>query len=167
MMKILNPINFFSVLKRYVREFRAYLFYVNTIKRLKKSGEFEKRNLRVDFLNRVYFIHNLNPEILMYGEAEEGGIERFEKQFVAESLRAHNDLFIGNELIDIVKTSTTRIKNQDYYAYLVKIGFRFRTMTFWNTIYLIAYLGGVVWLTIFLAGKYPGIRDWVKTITNP
>lgn len=162
-MKKLSPISFFKFLKTYIREVQAYTFYVKKINSLIESKEFEKRGLRTDSLKRIFFVKNLEPEILIYGDAQEGGRERFEKTFVAEELKNYNDLFITSQLIDIVKTSLKRIQDKDYYAYLVMISFRFTEFTFLKSLYIILYLSGLTYLIHKLIGWFEPIKTFIQS----
>lgn len=165
-MKNLNPIHFFKFLIKFSKELSVYRYYRKTVKTLEDSGELEREGLRVDRLKRIYFIKNLAPETLLYGANEEGGIERFEKTFVAEELKLHNNLFIKNQLIDIVKTSLERIKTADYYAYLVLINFRFRLVTTWKSIYIILYLSGLTYLISIFITHHNDIIEYIKGLYN-
>jgi len=138
------------------------LFYRKTVKALVASGELEKNGLRVDSLNRIFFVKNLEAEVLLYGNQEEGGLERFEKSFIAEQLRKYNDIFIKNQLIEIVKTSLKRIKTQDYYAYLVTIFFNFKKFTLLRTIYVLAYFWTLTYLIIKLVNNWGNIISYFK-----
>ena len=138
------------------------MFYRKTVKALVASGELEKNGLRVDSLNRIFFVKNLEAEVLLYGNQEEGGLERFEKSFIAEQLRKYNDIFIKNQLIEIVKTSLKRIKTQDYYAYLVTIFFNFKKFTLLRTIYVLAYFWTLTYLIIKLVNNWGNIISYFK-----
>jgi len=161
-MKNLSPISFFKFLFSYIKEIRLFLFYRKTVKALVASGELEKNGLRVDSLNRIFFVKNLEAEVLLYGNQEEGGLERFEKSFIAEQLRKYNDIFIKNQLIEIVKTSLKRIKTQDYYAYLVTIFFNFKKFTLLRTIYVLAYFWTLTYLIIKLVNNWGNIISYFK-----
>lgn len=165
-MKKLNPVHFVKFVNKYIKEVRAYLYYRKTVTTLAQSGELTKRGLRVDAIKRIYFVENLSPEVLLYGEQEAGGLDRFEKSFIAEKLRIHNDMFINNQLIDLVRTSLDRIKTKDVYAYLVKINFNFSKFTLLNTLYIIFYLSGVTLLTLKIISLWPVIQGLVHGLVG-
>jgi len=141
-MKRLSPIYLIKLIISYIKELNLFFYYRNTVKGLIKSGELEKTGLRVDALNRIFFVKNLDAEVLLYGE-QEGGLDKFEKGFVAEELRKYNEFFIKNQLIELVKTSLKRIKTSEYYAYLVLIFFNFTKVTIFETLYILSYIGAV------------------------
>lgn len=165
-MRKLNPIRFFTLLVEYIKELSVYNFYRKTVQNLETTRELEQRGLRLDRLNRIYFVKNLPPEALLYGVSEPGGTEQFEKTFIAEALRVHNEMFIKNQLIDVVKTSLERIKTKDYYAYLVKIGFRFRAVTVGRTFYLLAYAICASYIIRKLIIEFPNMKAWVVNLVN-
>lgn len=165
-MRRLSPIYFFKFLIGMFKEAANWRFYWKKITKLQQSGQLAKRNLRVDSIKRLYFVKNIEPEALLYGEAEEGGVEQFEKQFVADAIRVHNDLFIADGSIELVKAETKRIQTKDYYAYLIWMGFKFRKLKFWNLIYVILYAFTFTWLMVklirYLIHVYPLIAEQVN-----
>lgn len=167
-MRRLNPIYFFKFLVSFVKELLNYRFYWKKITGLEKSGELTKRGLRVDAIKRLYFVKNMEPEALLYGEVENGGVEQFEKQFVADALRIHNQIFISDGSIELVKAETKRIQTKDYYAYLIWIGFRFVKINFWNVLYIIAYFVALILTSKYVMHMFPywaeGIGAWLKTM---
>lgn len=162
-MKKLSPINFFRLLWAMVQEIRHLIFYWRKMEKLEASGELKKRGLRLDWIRRLYFVKNMEPEALLYGEVENGGVETFEKQFLIEALRQHNDLFYKDGSIEIVKSDYRRIKTEDYYAYIIWIWFRFDKLKFWNFIYLIVYAVSVNWLVHLIVHRVVPLID---PITN-
>lgn len=163
-MKWLNPIYFFKFLVSMVKEASNWRFYWKKIVDLEKSGQLAKRGLRVDGIKRLYFVKNIQPEALLYGEVEDGGVEQFEKQFVADAIRLHNDLFIADGSIELVKAETERIQNRDYYAYLIWIGFKFRKLRFWNLVYVALYILGAYFLIHWGSNMWPYLQHWLKAI---
>lgn len=164
-MRRLSPINFFRLIISIFREVQNYLFYRKTIDRLDKDGTLASKGLRVDGLKRVYYVHNMQPEALMYGTDENGDTDKFEKRFVAESMMDKKDIFITNNLFEIVKSDLKRIKTNDYYAYLVWIHFKFTSIKFWNVVYLTLYTLFTIWLVRYSIHNWHYVQDaasWVK-----
>lgn len=160
-MKYLSPISFFKFLISYIKEFRVFFFYRATINSLIISREFEKVGLRVDKLKRIFFVKNLDADVLLFngnqGSKNVEELEKFEKNLVVQELVQYNDFFIRNQLIELVKTSLKRIKTKDFYAYLVIIHFRFKEITVRSTFYLFSYIIGFIYLVIKLISLKPYI----------
>lgn len=161
-MKWINPIYFIKFLVSMFREASNWRFYWKKIVELEKSGQLAKRGLRVDAIKRIYFVKNIQPEALLYGEVEDGGVEQFEKQFVADAIRLHNDLFIVDGSIELVKAETERIQNKDYYAYLIWIGFKFRKLRFWNLVYVVLYILAAWFLVRLCTNVWPYFSVWAQ-----
>lgn len=146
----LNPVHFYKSISEVIREFINYRFYRKTVNSLNDSGEFSRMNLRLDSLKRVYFVKNIQPEALLYGTSESGGIEQFERTLVAQEVMPLNELFIKSGIIELVKSRTKRIKTPDYYAYLIIINFKFRKISPANILYILAYSTAVFFLAKYI-----------------
>jgi len=165
-MKYISPIHFFKIIFAMISEFRNWRFYWKKMNLLESSGELKTRGLRLDWIKRLYFVKNLEPEALFYGETENGGVEQFEKKFIADSLKLHNDIFTRDNSVELVKVKYERIKTADYYAYLVWIGFRFDKLKFRNWAYLIVY-GFFSYFVIEILGKFvPSIVAWAQSLIH-
>jgi hypothetical protein len=144
------------------KEIKNYRFYWKKITAMQESGELAKRGLRADLIKRIYFVKNIEPEALLYGESEEGGVEQFEKQFVSDAIRVHNGIFLNDGSIELVKAEKQRIQTKDYYAYLIWIGFRFKKISFWNLVYVVLYILVAIWLVSHAIGAYPHVLEYVQ-----
>lgn len=165
-MKRLNPINFFKALYEMFLEIKNFIFYLKKVKKLDESGELKQRGLRLDYIKRLYFVKNIQPEALLYGESESGGTEQFEKQFIADALRQHNDIFTRDGSIELVKVSYKRIKTSDYYAYLIWIWFRFQKFTFWNILGQVIYVLFAIGVVKLAIQFYPYVSDFVMKFVH-
>lgn len=165
-MKYFNPIYFLKIIASIFVELKNFRFYWKKMKDLEISGELKRRGLRIDAIKRLYFVKNIEPEALLYGETEQGGVEQFEKKLVAESLKIHNEIFVRDNSIELVKVKFERIKTPDYYAYLVWIGFKFQKIKFSNFAYLITYCIFAAYLIRAAIRFYPVVANWIIHITH-
>lgn len=110
----------------------------------------------------MYYALNLEPEILLMGEE---AIE-LEKSRVYESILKKKPLFEKAGLGELIEAKTERIKNEDYYAYLIQIKYR-PTSTRDNLFYAIIY-GAVVSLLAYaliqIGFEYQSIFDWINNV---
>jgi hypothetical protein len=72
---------------------------------------------RVDWLRRVYYVINLEPETLL----ATGDLIDLEKSRVYESISKIQGRFADYNLVEIVDVTSKRIKDPDFYAYVVLI----------------------------------------------
>lgn len=160
----LHPKMFRDTLSMVYRNFSNWLFYRKTIRRLNADGSLKQNGMRLDKRYRSYYVLNLEPEILMMGEET----INLEKSRVFESIARKKPLFEEAGLGEIIEAKTERIKNDNYYAYLVQIKFR-PIATFGNLVFVIFWLAAIGVFSYFAllgALQYEEIIDWVsKAVT--
>lgn len=116
-LNFLNPISAFSSLKKLVKDFSNYLFYRKQIKKMNDQKLFDVVGGRVDWLRRVYYVINLEPETLL----ATGDLIDLEKSRVYESISKIQGRFADYNLVEIVEVTSKRIKDAEFYAYVVLI----------------------------------------------
>jgi hypothetical protein len=125
----LQPQKVIDSVKSLSKDVSNYLFYRDKIKLLESEGIFRDLNMRVDWIKRVYYVINLEPETML----ATGDIRDLEKSRVFESVSRYQGSFVSLNLTEIVDVRTRRIKTADYYAYLVWI--RYRIISTWGDLY--------------------------------
>lgn len=120
LLKLINPIVVFGKAVVCFKEVANYRFYRRKIKELNKSGMLKDKGMRTDWLRRVYFVINLQPETLLAGS----DTEMLERSRVTEAIAERNQIFTKDGLLEIVQADYRRIKDNDYYAYLIWIKYR-------------------------------------------
>jgi hypothetical protein len=134
-MKYINPIVFITKLISLIKELNIFRRYLGIISELEKNGDLTKLNLRRTRLGRLYYVKNLQPEVLLNTDDLTG----FEIMQVKESLADYNDPITRLGIIDFVKTGFRRIKTPDVYAYLVWMEFDFKQISLERILYIIIY----------------------------
>ena len=134
-MKYINPIVFITKLISLIKELNIFRRYLGIISELEKNGDLTKLNLRRTRLGRLYYVKNLQPEVLLNTDDLAG----FEIMQVKESLADYNDPITRLGIIDFVKTGFRRIKTPDVYAYLVWMEFDFKQISLERILYIIFY----------------------------
>jgi hypothetical protein len=155
-MKYLNPIVFIKKLAALTKELFTFRKYLGIIAELEAAGELEKLNLRRTRLGRLYYVKNLQPEVLLNTDDLRG----FEIMQVKESLADYNDPITRLGLIDFVKTGFRRIKTPDVYGYLVWMDFDFKETSLERIFYVIAYplIAALIIANILMPSI--GLVDW-------
>jgi len=146
LLSFLNPETAYQNVRDIVKDIGNYAFYRKQISVIDKSGILSRNKMRTDWLKRVYYVVNLEPETLMASDSAE-----LEKSRVFESVSKIQTTLMDHNLFEIVEVSTKRIKTQDYYAYLVWV--KYRKTTNWKSwINLVAY-AGIIYLATVLGIK--------------
>jgi hypothetical protein len=155
-MKYLNPIVFITKLISLIKELVLFRKYISIVSELEKSGELEKLNLRRNRLGRLYYVKNLQPEVLLNTDDLKG----FEIMQVKESLADYNDPITRLGIIDFLKTGFRRIKTPEVYAYLVWMDFDFKQVSLERILYVIIY--PIILFLIFAVFVVPALGqvDW-------
>jgi hypothetical protein len=155
-MKYLNPIVFITKLISLIKELVLFRKYISIVSELEKSGELEKLNLRRTRLGRLYYVKNLQPEVLLNTDDLKG----FEIMQVKESLADYNDPITRLGIIDFLKTGFRRIKTPEVYAYLVWMDFDFKQVSLERILYVIIY--PIILFLIFAVFVVPALGqvDW-------
>lgn len=155
-MKYLNPIVFVNRLISLIKELLLFRKYLKIVSELDKNNELFKLGLRRTQLGRIYYVKNLQPEVLLNTDDLQG----FELMQVKESLAEYNDPITKLGLIDFVKTGFQRIKTQDVYAYLIWMEFDFKQTSLERILYVIVYPLLTILLIVWLLIPFLGTVDW-------
>lgn len=166
-MRILNLISPIAVYHKAVvcfKEVSNYRFYRKKIKELEKSGALEQKAMRADMLKRVYFVINLLPETLLAGQDS----ELLERSRVTEAIAERNQIFMKDNLLELVEADYERIKTEDYYAYLIWI--RYRTIsTIGDWVHVLLWLVALGVLAVnyhYLIDGFVAIKNLYQQINN-
>jgi hypothetical protein len=76
--------------------------------------------MRYDWLRRVYFVINLLPETLLAGT----DTDLLERSRVTEAIAERNQVFMKDGLLELAVADYRRIKDTDYYGYVIWIKYR-------------------------------------------
>ncbi len=155
-MKYLNPIVFITKLIDLIKELFIFRKYLSIISELEKNGELNKINLRRTRLGRLYYVKNLQPEVLLNTDDLKG----FEIMQVKESLADYNDPMTRLGIIDFLKTGFRRIKTPEVYGYLVWMDFDFKQITLERVLYVLIYPTILTLLTVYFLIPGIGHIEW-------
>ncbi len=157
-----HPKMFRDTLIMVSRNIINWRFYKKQMKLLNEDGSLKQNGMRLDKRSRAYYVLNLEPEILMMGEET---IE-LEKSRVYESLSKKKLLLEKAGLREIIEARTERIKDDNYYAYLIQVKYR-PIATVWNVIYVILWLAVLSVAAYFIVKgliQYETIIAWLSNV---
>lgn len=160
-MKYLNPITFIKKLISLIKEVFLFLKYLRILKDLSGAGELTKIGLRQTRLGRLYYVKNLQPEVLLNTDDLTG----FEIMQVRESLAEYNEPITKLGIIDFVKTGFQRIKTPDVYGYLIWMEFDFKQVSLERILYVIIYPTIFTLLVAYALVPALGGVNWAQTWT--
>jgi hypothetical protein len=135
-MKYLNPVYFVKSILLLIKDLLNFNKYIKITKELEKSGELSKLGLRRTSVGKLYYVKNLQPEVLLNAE----DLPNFELMQVRESLALYNDPIAKLGLIDFIKTGFERIKTADVYAYIIWMEYDSKTISARKVAYILTYL---------------------------
>ena len=155
----LNPLVMFSTLISIIRELIDYRIYAKVIERMEKEGLLADNGFERGPLYSIIRGVNLRPETLLYGEEDQ---EKFELGFVAGEMKKYNELLAKEGILNLVTTKTKRVKNENYYGYVVSILYNFKKLKLRSILYCVIY---ITILTIILFKlDYSAISNFVSNL---
>ena len=125
----LNPIYQIKTIFLTIKEIYLFISYVKTINAMGQT--FKSKGIMKDSKYTLVKGINLKAETLMYGGVGEE-LERFEISFIGKEMSKYNEIFLENGILELIKTKANRIKNDDFYGYLVSISFNYKYFTLYS-----------------------------------
>lgn len=142
LLNLINPLEGIRSLKALVKDVMNYRFYRKQIKSIDDAGFFKPKKMRTDWLRRVYYVVNLEPEL----QLATGDLIDLEKSRVFDSVSKIQGIFADRNLTEIVKVSSKRIKSDEYYAYLVTIEYQIESE--WLDLIKTSILGAICYYSV-------------------
>ena len=144
----INPVKIYKSLINAANELNNYVKYKKIIFELQKDGKLDAIGLSIDSNANLYIGINLNPELLMYSETSQ---ESVELKLISEKMKKYTDFLTKEGILDMVRMDYDRIKNEEYYGYVLQIKFNFLKYTRNKFIYDISYIFTILLIFIFTA----------------
>jgi hypothetical protein len=136
----LSPIFAYKKLRSNYDELAKYKRYKRIIFELNEMGKLEKIGFKVDAGGNLYLGIDLNPELLLYSESSQ---ESVELKLISEKMNRYNDFLTKEGILDSITVDYERVKNDDFYGYILQIGFNFSNYRRKDLIYSISYLSSL------------------------
>jgi hypothetical protein len=143
----LSPIFAYKALKANLDELSKYRTYKKIIFDLNETGKLDQIGFKADSNANLYLGIDLNPELLLYSETSQ---ESVELKLIAEKMNRYNDFLTKEGILDSITVDYERVKNEEFYGYVLQIGFNFSKYKKNDLIYSISYF-------TFLAGAISGL----------
>ena len=154
MFNIINPFFLVKKFTKMSREVSNFYFFKKQIKIISESSKGSIFNLKINYKGELYTAINLEPELRMYHTGKE--LEGIEKTYVGSRLAQFNEMFTEHEILEMVKLRWKRVFDNDYYAYIVHIKFRWKETSVAWILWYILYIGAIIIL-------YPYVRDYIAS----
>ena len=139
-LKKLNPVENYRGLKQNLKELALFKKYKSIVLELQKEGKLEKIGFSLDSEGNLYLGIDLNPELLLYSETSQ---ESVELKLISEKMNKYTDFLTKEGILDSVKVDYDRIKNEEYYGYVLKISYAFQKYKKEEFRYQISYFSGL------------------------
>lgn len=118
----LNPLKVFKKLKLQRADLQNHRRYKNIVQSLNDDGKLQKVGFRTDADYHLYLGIDLNPELLLYSELSQ---ETAELKMIGEKLKRHTDFLLSEGILDSIQVDYDRVKDENFYGYIVKISYKF------------------------------------------
>lgn len=138
-----------------IKEFLLYLEYVKIIKKEETDSPiWARRNLRRDYLNRIYTVVNLPPQVTLSVDLPKDA----RPSFVISEIKPTNEYFKSLNLEELLTMWIEPVKGTDEESYLVVYQFLFRYI---SLLWILRFIAEVS-LIVFVAIKW----EWLLKIIN-
>lgn len=164
----LNPYNIIKRIFIIFKELRFFYIYSKSVDSIfnelrEKEGSSIQKSSRFSMIKGV----SLKTETLLYmnkpenelTKEEKEELEKFELSFVSKEISKHNDIFIREGVIELIKTKANRVKNDDYYGYMVEIYFNWNHAKPYNIIRLLVNIS--FWVILLSLLPYSAIFQFI------
>ena len=161
----LNPVDIFSRIISISKEIYLFFYYIKTLKKIRPELK-EKKIVRSSWFSLVKAV-NLKAETLLLANKPESDMDdedknelrKLELSFIGREIAKHNDIFIENGIIELIKTKADRVKNKDYYGYMVEISYNWKKAKPYEVIKLVFQLS--IWIAVLVNIPYVAIYDYL------
>lgn len=147
----LSPIFAYKKMRSNLGELSKYRTYKKIIFDLNEMGKLDTIGFKADKDANLYLGIDLNPELLLYSETSQ---ESVELKLISEKMNRYNEFLTKEGLLDSITVDYERVKNDEFYGYVLQIGFNFSKYNKRDLRYSIIYLSS-------LLGAISGIVYWL------
>ncbi len=164
-LRSIGPLNIIRRIISMTKEFYFFFIYKKSLKILEPS--LKDRNIVKSSSSSLIKSINLKPEtLLLANKAEEkmsdddkNELKKLELSFVSKEIAKHNDIFIEEGIIELIKTEASRVKTSDYYGYLVEISFRWNDAKLYQVLRIIFQIS--LWIVGLLLFPYKEVFNYI------
>ena len=122
-------------LLKVIKEVKLYREYLKTVKKKSEESNFWNRfNLRVDWVGRVYTVVNLPPQVIQSPDLP----KEARPSFVMNEIKPINEYFKSLNLEELMTLSMEAVKGTNDESYLIVYQYVFRNLTI---LWILRFLG--------------------------
>lgn len=133
--KYLLPTEVIKTFKYSRKMLRSKKKYDSILDDLNSDGKIKASGL-IKTGDKLHIGINLNPELLIYDENTQ---ESAELKFISDKMKKHTDFLQKEGILDSAIADYERVKNEDFYGYIVEIRFDFKEYSRKEYIYSLSY----------------------------
>ena len=132
-------------LRKVIKEIKIYRDYLKIIKKEAEGSKFwTKKNLRIDWIGRIYTVINLPPEVIFSPDLP----KESRPSFVLNEIKPINDYLKSLDIEEIITLYIDPVEGSNEESYLVVYQYVFRNLTLlWMLRFLfeVAFIIWAVW----------------------
>jgi hypothetical protein len=136
----ISPVKVYQKLKVNLEELSKYRIFKKIIIELNETGRLAEIGLKVDYGSNMYIGLDLNPELLLYSETSK---ESVELRLISEKMNKYNDFLTKEGILDSIKVDYERVQSDDFYGYILQIGYDFKKYKRSDLVYSISYFSAL------------------------
>ncbi len=163
--KSISPINIIRRLFKIIQEFYLFLFYIKKVRSLGQEL-LDNKIMKYSWFSYVKAI-NLKAETLSLvnkpyhelDEDEKKELEKLELSFISREISKYNEIFILSGIIELIKTKANRVKDNDFYGYMVEISFNWKNASLYQCLRLLFQLS--IWIVILIYIPYNLLYEYL------
>ena len=163
------PWNILSRVILIIKEFYLFFSYLKTIKQM--NSELEERGIVKASRYSLVKAVNLKVETLLLANSlekdmnkdETEELQKLELSFVSREISKYNDIFITHGIIELIKTKAERVRNKDYYGYMVEISYNWNNATLYQVLRTIFQIS--IWTLLLYLIPYTTIIGYCFPVT--
>jgi hypothetical protein len=137
----ISPRNVYKRLVANLTELSRYRKFKKIVVELNETGKLDEIGIRSDNDANMYIGINLNPELLLYSETSQ---ESVELKLISEKMNKYNDFLTKEGILDVIKVDYDRVRDDNYYGYVLQLGFNFLIYKKSDLIYCISYFSSLI-----------------------
>jgi hypothetical protein len=132
----ISPIRVYTRFSKNINELIKYLRFKKIVIDLSNKGKLDEIGIKVDPNSNMYIGIDLNPELLLYSETSQ---ESVELRLVSEKMNKYNEFLTKEGILDAIKVEYERVQTEEFYGYILQIGFNFKKYKKSDFIYDLSY----------------------------
>jgi hypothetical protein len=137
----ISPRHVYKRLVANLTELSRYRKFKKIVVELNETGKLDEIGIRSDNDANMYIGINLNPELLLYSETSQ---ESVELKLISEKMNKYNDFLTKEGILDVIKVDYDRVRDDNYYGYVLQLGFNFLIYKKSDLIYCISYFSSLI-----------------------